>query len=364
MSPDASVSPFVFNTDSVSAADQVQAWREWFHPIFDISPAAGGSAPFRAENKVWDIGGILLSSAAAPATRVKRDKLNIARAPVDHWVITYNKSGHTTIATDKTTMHASEGVPFLWSLGDRTLSERSAIYRVQLLIPRDLFRDIAPLLDAARGAALNTPLGRMLGDYLLFLETRMDSVAKDDLPRLTEAVRSMIAACVAPSVERSAVAVEEIEYSRREKACRVIRSQLGSPELSPATICKALGISRSQLYRLFEHSGGVLRYIQRQRLLQGYMMLSDPDDTRSVMSIASDLSFQDASSFSRAFRREFGNSPSDVKAAALAGMPLSAPTPQSGDAQTHRFTDLLSPARAATGAIPRIISSGLAARAR
>jgi AraC-like DNA-binding protein len=72
-------------------------------------------------------------------------------------------------------------------------------------------------------------------------------------------------------------------------------------------------------------------------------MLSDPENTHSVVSIAGSLCFGDASSFSRAFRREFGHSPSDVKFAAMAGIPLSATRPRSGEPKTHRFADLLAP---------------------
>ena len=341
MSSDNSFAPFVFKTDSLNLSAQVDAWRDWFYPLFDISVVEQDSAPFHAENKIWNIGGLLLSSALAPATRVSRGKLNISRSPIDHWVITYNRRGHTTIATDKGTMHGSAGLPFVWSFGDRTEIERSSIDRIQLLIPRDMFRDFAPLLDAARGSVLNTPLGRMLGDYLLFLESRLDAVAADDLPKLTEAVRGMLRACVAPSAENSEIAADEIEHSRRERICRIIQSKLHSPALTPVMICKAAGISRSQLYRLFEFSGGVLRYIQRQRLLQGHALLSDPENTQSVLSIAGSLCFEDSSSFSRAFRREFGHSPSDVKSAAIAGLQLSAAKPQRTETGRQRFTDFI-----------------------
>ena len=316
-------------------------WCEWFHPIFDISADEHDGRSFYAENKVWNIGGILLSSVVASATVVRRGKLNLSRAPADHWVITYNRRGNTAIATDKGTLQALTGVPFIWSMGDRTSSQRSDVDRIQLLIPRDMFRNIAPLIDASRGGMLNAPLGRMLGDYMLFLESRLSSIAEDDLPRLANAVQSMIAACVAPSGERLEIAAGEIDSGRRERICRIIHSNLRSSALTPAMICKVAGVSRSQLYRIFENDGGVLRYIQRQRLLQCHAILSDPESRQSISSIAECFCFDDASGFSRAFRREFGHSPSEVKYAAEAGMPISAAA-KSGDAlEPKRFRDLL-----------------------
>jgi AraC-like DNA-binding protein len=81
-------------------------------------------------------------------------------------------------------------------------------------------------------------------------------------------------------------------------------------------------MSRSNLYRLFEDTGGVARYIQRERLIEAHAIFSDPKKTQSVSEIAEDLCFANASSFSRTFKREFGYTPSDVRSAALSGLEL------------------------------------------
>src|SRR6516164_3536238 len=85
-------------------------------------------------------------------------------------------------------------------------------------------------------------------------------------------------------------------------------------------ICRLVGMSRSNLYRLFEDTGGVARYIQRERQLEAHAVLTDPASTQSISSIAEDLCLADASSFSRAFKREFGHSPGELRLAALAGL--------------------------------------------
>ena len=114
-----------------------------------------------------------------------------------------------------------------------------------------------------------------------------------------------------------------------EQVRRAVRKHLRSPTLGPVKLCRLVGMSRSNLYRIFKDFGGVAKYIQRQRLLEADANLCDIASMTSISSIAHELCFADASTFSRAFRREFGYTPSDARAAALAGLPLT-PRPDDG----------------------------------
>jgi AraC-like DNA-binding protein len=125
-------------------------------------------------------------------------------------------------------------------------------------------------------------------------------------------------------VQRTAVAKSQIDLGRKERVRQAVRRHLRTPTLEPKTLSRLVGMSRSSLYRLFEDTGGVARYIQSQRLLEAHAVLSDPPTTKSISAIAEDLCFADASSFSRVFRREFGHSPGEVRSAALAGLTLPA----------------------------------------
>ena len=84
------------------------------------------------------------------------------------------------------------------------------------------------------------------------------------------------------------------------------------------TLSRLVGTSRPNLYRLFEDTGGVARYIHVQRVFKAHTILSDTEKTQSISAIAEDLCFADASSFSRIFKREFACSPSELRAEALA----------------------------------------------
>jgi AraC-like DNA-binding protein len=118
------------------------------------------------------------------------------------------------------------------------------------------------------------------------------------------------------------------------------RSDLGSPSLGPDKLCRDAATSRSQLYRLLEGEGGVAHYIQRQRLSESFTLLCDVSNRLPVAKIAELLCFADPSSFSRAFRREFGMSPSDVRAASLAG-PAPAPLKDARYNGVQSFSDCL-----------------------
>ncbi len=335
------MTPDVFSTRSLARGDRPDAWHEWFRPVLDVTPLPCADDEFLAENRVWKLGGLVMSRVSAPPVRVLRSRTHVRRDPIDHWVLTYAQQGAMLVKADASSFEVPSGVPYLWSLGEESESERTHVDRVQFFLPRDGFQDIAPLLDAARGSVLDTPLGHLLGDYMLALERRLPALTPGEIPALTNAVRAMVAAAVAPSPARAAVARNQIELGRMERVRKAVQRHLRSPVLGPATLCRLVGVSRSNLYRLLEAVGGVARYIQRQRLLEAHSMLSNPASDFKIVTMADDLCFPDASSFSRTFKKEFGCSPSEVRSAALAGLAISPMPMQRAVHEIAGFSDLL-----------------------
>jgi AraC-like DNA-binding protein len=328
------MTPDTFATQPLRQQDQFGAWREWYHPVLDVLPRHPTGHEFSAEIHLWKMGGLAMSRTIAPPANVLRTKSNIRRDPVDHWVISFCARGAHLAQTAGAELEVPARVPFLWSLGQEFLHERTHVDRIQFFLARDAFRDFAPLLDAALGSTLDSPLGNLLGDYMMALERRLSVVTEADLSRLTTAVGAMVAAAVSPSADRVAVARGQIDVGRKERVRQAVRRHLRTPTLGPTNLCRLVGMSRSNLYRLFEDTGGVARYIQRERLLEGHAVLTDPATTQSISAIAVDFCFADASSFSRAFKREFGHSPGEMRAATLAGLAppatLRGPVPSAG----------------------------------
>lgn len=102
----------------------------------------------------------------------------------------------------------------------------------------------------------------------------------------------------------------------RAKAMRTyIQDKLFSDKLNVSHICETFGASRASLYREFAPDGGVQRYMTRLRLQRALFLLSSSPPQRGAISdVAYQLGYDDPSVFSRAFRGQFGFSPSDAVA--------------------------------------------------
>jgi AraC-like DNA-binding protein len=97
--------------------------------------------------------------------------------------------------------------------------------------------------------------------------------------------------------------------ARLRKARRFIDAHYLRP-MTIADIARAASLSESRLYALFENWLGVspARYVARCRLRHAATLLRGT--SMSVLGVALAIGYGDQSSFTRAFQREFGQSPS------------------------------------------------------
>jgi AraC-like DNA-binding protein len=310
------MTPEIMSTHGLPAAQQLDAWRGWFSSVFEVEQPEQAHHGFLAESRYWTLDGFGIGQVSAPTLRATRTRALVRRNPVDHWCLTLGQRD-TGISTPDDSVAVPAGTPFLVSLGVDVASERVADERLHIYLPRDSFAEIATQLDAARGHLLETGLGRLLGDFLRNLVRSLPTLAPADLPQVNAAVRAMVGACVIPTPDRIVLAAWQIDATRLDTIRRVVRRNIESPELDAGMLCGALGVSRTRLYRLLQGEGGVAQYIRKLRLEACHARLSDPSCAGTIAEIAAQFGFDDASQFSRAFRREFGATPSEIRIAAL-----------------------------------------------
>ncbi|MGW6992605.1 helix-turn-helix domain-containing protein [Streptomyces sp. NPDC054946] len=98
--------------------------------------------------------------------------------------------------------------------------------------------------------------------------------------------------------------------------------RLADPELSPAMLARELNVSVRTLHRAFAAVGEqVSAYIRHRRLHEARLALVAPSSRLSISELAAHWQFADGSHFTRAFKKHFGQTPTEyarwTEAAAL-----------------------------------------------
>lgn len=313
------VRPIGFSTGGLPVRQQFEAWRDHCSSVVDLIEGPASAAGYDARFAMWSFGHFALSHVVAPPTRFRRTARHARRDGLDHWMIHMARSGSQRFHTSSADIGVQAGQPHIMSLDQAIDGERSDVDWHCLFVSRDAFPALGPTIDACRHAPLHGALGGLLTSYIGGLASSLSQMTEAELPRAAEATRAVVAACMAPELASGAEADAHVDRARLARVRQIIRQNLRSTRLGPARLGKLAGMSRSQLYRLFEPFGGVARYIQAERLRQAHRALAEPADTRDIIRVAEDFCFFDPSAFSRAFRREFGCSPTELRNAALAG---------------------------------------------
>lgn len=301
------VHPILFTNADLPPHRQFEAFRAAHEPIVDIGPIADAQTSFAVTQRTWPLGRLVLTTTHLPRKGHPVRWRHLRKGVLDHWYVVLPCG---TDGVPPATLR-SKVPPLIHSLArplDTQIADDAAL---TLFVPRDFLA--GSCLDTLLDVPLDNGLGALLGDLMLALDRRLPLVEPHELDCITEAARSFLDACAIPSRGRLAEARAPIDLALLERARRQIRFRLTEPGLSPDTICRDLGVSRSRLYRLFEPLGGISAYIRRQRLLAARHALIDPFDTRPITRIAEHWAFTDASVFSRAFRQEFGLSPKEAR---------------------------------------------------
>jgi AraC-like DNA-binding protein len=305
-----------FSTKHLRPEDQFDAWRSLLAETIELLPSATAAEMFEAEFSCWTFGDVVFTRtlyANAP-TRHWRHR---QRSFLDHWcvVLAHSASGgrdgpSLTNAPPDHLGFRSLGMPFEGEAQDTEV--------LTLFLPRDFCRDELDDFERAHDLDINPELGVLLAGYMDNLARQLPRIGPEHAHGLAAATRSLVAACIAPRPERIEAAEIPLAPLLTDRARLVVRQNMASPEFGPEQLARLMAMSRSKLYRLFESTGGVAHFINRERLREAHRRLSSPIDALSIHVIGNEVGFIDHSTFSRAFRREFGYSPTEARERSLA----------------------------------------------
>jgi AraC-like DNA-binding protein len=93
---------------------------------------------------------------------------------------------------------------------------------------------------------------------------------------------------------------------------RYLDRNVGNVDIDVDTVANAMGVSKRYLFKLFERDGSsVMRYLLQQRLATAKRILATNDVGLRITDIAERCGFSSVAHFSRAFKKQYGTSPTE-----------------------------------------------------
>lgn len=310
---------FKFSTKHLRPHEQFDAWCAFSAGMCDLEALAPPDAGFPASSEIYQLGSIFLTNYAFPPLKLDYGKDAIRRSRLDHWCLGVMTRGSLMVDSDQKGFGAKTGDLALYSYAAPFAGKLDIAEYSSLFFSRDDFWDVADELDRASQLLVVGPMSQILADFLLSVKNRAHMLTATDAAAVNEAFGSLVRAMVRQTPETVETARAPIAAAQFDRVRRHIAENLSSPDLTPDNICASLGLSRRNLYYLFERHGGVATFIKNRRLAACYAALRRSSERKQISLIAYEYGFTNPSVFNRQFKERYGFSPSEARSADLNG---------------------------------------------
>lgn len=335
---------FCFTTADLAPRDRFQAWRKTIEVLFESAPPKRPSlSPFSATLTAFHFGVFLLCHSQIDAGRYRRSARRLQWDDVDHFVLSLCLRGSVVFgrngAFPARLRPLDIGILDLSASADILIAQGEAI---SLILPRTAMPPSVAGPSPRPGWVLlrESPLGAFLGRLMVGLIAAAPRLGMHEATALALGLPAVVASCLGadPRCQPEGSRTARADIGRQLRLH--IEKNLHLETLGSTKLMADLHLSRSQLYRQFEKTGGVGHYIRRRRLRRCLLTLCSPlHADQRIADIAYDMGFTDEAHFSRLFRQTFGVSPRAARAAARRGdgAVLAALVPSPPD--SSRFAD-------------------------
>lgn len=309
----------LFRTHTLEPADRFTAWRESMDVFLDSRLSdRDDAALFTGEVEGYLLDDILLTRAVAGRQKYDRPAAKIARDGMDHYMFQVFLGGHTSMSVARRMVESEPDRVVAFDFTEILDSHNSDFDILCIVVPR---ARLAPMLlrpDGLHGAMpqRDAAASQLLTDFLRSLYLVAPSLTPLEAKTSVRALLELVASAFNGATGDAGAQTRELALLL--KAQRFIRDHLASPALTPEAVALGVGLSRTALYNLFEHVGGVADHVRELRLRKCLAEIVSPRHAhRQVSQIAFGCGFTNAAHFTRAFKQRFGRTPSEARDAGI-----------------------------------------------
>lgn len=289
---------------------------------FDMHLSYQNSEHFNGVLEAWDLSVVQLScmtSDGAIYKRVQKDcstneRQVLVTLPVQS-EIEFSQLGRTTRCDPGQFLLELSEEPFVFGH-----SRHNEMWVLKIPVSSLRARIGEPKRFCARSYDAQEGVGGLLGDYFRLMMRHREMAYDANVRALMGAhFVDLLALSLQghpDALQSSQSAVRDAHLARIEE---YVRKNLCDPDLAPDSIAQACGISLRYLHLLFKDAeASVCQWIREKRLQSAYEMLQKAAPQTSIAQIAYAVGFSDHAQFSNAFRKKFGQAPSELRAPKMA----------------------------------------------
>lgn len=307
-----------------NADSSFRDWQERMGPVYDVRPpSADAMETFHASVTRHSVEQLSLLEIHTGANLAVRSLARVSTESIDDISFSLFLEGRPAQylggRTSKTSTlpHAAPAVLALDMAQACTVNSFDS--RMLLLFaPRQLVEKFIPDASSLHGRWLHAeqPLLRLLFDHLLAVRRDISLLSAKKLQADLHTALQLLVTAYGRQAGLDGKGQAAVRAAVYAQVRRHVVSRLHDPTLTPESVLASLHLSRASVYRIFQEDGGIAAYIRNKRLrLAARQLMEHPQ--QDILPLAFNMGFNDASSFSRAFRAAFDITPRDLRKTAL-----------------------------------------------
>ena len=269
------------------------------------------------------VGGGNAAEIASCTQRIEHGHREVARTSEDVVFVNLQLDGHCVTTQDDRQCTVSRG--------EFAVVDSTRPYRLEFVEPEEkgsLWRVLSFRLPHAQLADLTNPdisttarnftgtsgSARLLSSLMLETWRTDSSLVSIERQMISAAHVDLLRAVLGGAAEREMRQSRDTDHLLRIAAIRYIETHLPFGRVSATATAHHLGVSVRTVHALFERSGTTFGALVRQHRLEACRRdLADTRNDCSVAAIAAMWGFADSAHLAKAFRSQFGCSPSDYR---------------------------------------------------
>ncbi|MBR9885100.1 MAG: helix-turn-helix domain-containing protein [Oceanospirillales bacterium] len=314
----------LFTTAELTRTEKVDFWREVVCnkvvPLdFNVEP----NDSFEGNLRWTQIGDIHLSDIKATPHVALRTLSTIKHSGSDSLIFNLLLSGQCNaeqdgISSQLSAVEMHTGMGWLCNAArPYDLRFDQPFHLATLQIPRHMITQNISGVDrlVARNLSSTSQLFPLVQNYILQLAEQRPQFDKAMSERVANNLADLISALLGEHLSGSDSPLSDTKIATLMRVRSFIESNLHDPDLCPNKVAEAMRMSTRYINQLLQSEGTSLsRYIWQRRLDRVSRLLKNPvNQGNNISSYAFACGFNDMTHFSKAFKKQFGMSPSEYR---------------------------------------------------